>query len=740
MGVGMQDKAENTELLNAALAFLASGCSIVPTRNDGSKAPIGSWKKWQSERPSPAQVAEWFADPKVQGFGVVTGKVSGNLELLELEGRAVNSGMLEEVKEIAFASGLGEIWNVLINNYVEMTPSGGIHFLYRIADEDVPPNTKLARQPGENGGVEVLAETRGEAGFCIVAPSHGTTHPSGQPWVLINGSPALLPMLSMEERDAIHACFRALDKMPTVETVREATAPKVDDGIKSPGTDYNERASWDDILIPRGWAKVFSAKSGVTYWRRPGKNTGISATTGRNDGDNLFVFTTSSEFQAEVPYSKFAALALLEFNNDFKACAKDLRKRGFGSVQAVPDLVKLGDTNSLPSFQQQSHHLNQGDGFVAEGRTDGDPAKVNADTIIEHTSWLPKPLNLDSSQEEPKPEFLPREDGEFLIYRGKVNGLLGESESGKTWVALFAVQQALAVGQRVIYLDFEDSASGILNRLRSLGAIDDHFANLLYASPDETLTLAASADLYQALADFKPDLVVLDGVNAAMTLLGLDLNSNTDATKFSQAVLKPLKSQGAGVLTIDHVPKNKDNRGNYAIGAQSKRADIDGCAISVAVVAPFGRGQNGELKMTVTKDRPGHVRAIALGAKAVGVAHLRSAGEDKVRIMIEGLRDKANGGFRPTHLMEKVSKLLEASTGPLSKNAVEKGIEGKNDAIRIACQTLIDDGFITISNGSKNSLMLNLVKPYREVDDPSSNEYKWKEVFNEEDEGSENGF
>ena len=728
----MTEQAQNSELLNAALAFLASGCSVVPARNDGSKAPIGSWKKYQNEKADAKQLGEWFSDPKVQGFGIITGAVSGQLEMLEMEGRAVNAGMLEEVKEIAFASGLGEIWNVLINGYVEMTPSGGLHFLYRIADEEVAGNTKLAQQPGENGGVEVLAETRGEGGYCIVAPSRGTTHPSGKPWVLINGSPALLPMLSMEERNAIHACFRALDKMPTVEIIREATAPKSEDGIKSPGDDYNERATWDEILIPRGWAKVFSAKSGVTYWRRAGKNSGISATTGRNEADNLFVFTTSSEFTAEQPYSKFAALALLEFNNDFKACAKELRKRGYGSTQPVPSLVGLNEAkNSLPSFQNQSPHLNEGTDF--DGRTSDQEGLVSENPIIEHTSWLPKHLNLDSTQEEPKPEFMPREDGEMLIYRGKVNGLLGESESGKTWVALFAVQQALAKRQRVIYLDFEDSASGILSRLRSLGAIDDHFENLLYASPDETLTLAASADLYQALADFKPDLVVLDGVNAAMTLLGLDLNSNTDATKFSQAVLKPLKSQGAGVLTIDHVPKNKDNRGNYAIGAQAKRADIDGCAISVAVVAPFGRGQNGELKMTVTKDRPGHVRAISLGAKAVGVAHLRSANENKVRIMIEPFRDK-NGGFRPTHLMEKVSKLLEGANGPLSKSAVEKGIEGKADAIRIACQCLIDGGFVEIQNGSRNSLNLMLVKAYREADDPSSNEYKWKNILDEEEE------
>ena len=711
--MSMTDHAESSQLLQSALAFLASGCSIVPAKSDGSKAPIGSWKKWQSERPDAKQLAEWFSDSKVQGFGIVTGAVSGNLEMLEVEGRAVAAGMVEEIRDLAFASGLGEIWNVISTGYVEMTPSGGFHWLYRIADEPVPSNTKFAHDKNN----ECLAESRGEGGFVVVAPSAGTTHPSGKPWVLINGSPALIPMLSWEEREAIVNCFRLFDETPTVETIKEAIKPKDESQGKSPGDDYNDRATWDEILIPRGWSKVYIAKSGVTYWRRPGKDIGNSATTGRNDGDNLYVFSTSTSFQVAKPYSKFAALTHLEFKGDFKACAAHLRRNGYGPLKAVPDLPKLGEANSLPSFQEPSQEPSQ------------EPT---------HSSWYPKRLDPTNLAEEPEPEFLPREDGKYLFYRGKVNGLLGESESGKSWLALFAVQQALAKQQRVIYLDFEDTARGILSRLKALGASNEQLDNLLYANPDERLDNGGSADLYQSLVEFKPDLVVLDGVNAAMTLLGLDLNSNTDATKFSQNVLKPLKAFGSAVLTIDHVPKNKDNRGNYAIGAQSKRADIDGCAISVAVVAPFGRGQNGELKMTVTKDRPGHVRAIALGAKAVGVAHLRSGGEDRVRIVIEALRG-ANNGFRPTHLMEKVSKLLEGSTTPLTKSAVEKGVEGKTDAVRAACQTLIDDGFISIQNGARNSLLLTLVKPYRESDDPASNEYKWKELFNDEGE-EDDGF
>lgn len=712
--MSIQTNPDTNTMLSAALAFAASGCSIVPASMNGTKAPIKAWKEYQTVRPNAMQIATWYKDGGT-GLGVVTGAVSGNLEMLELEGRAVADGILDQVRDIAYASGLGDIWNVINNGYVERTPSGGLHWLYRIADEPVPGNTKLARRPGENGGVDVLAETRGEGGFVVVAPSHGTVHPSGLPWVMLAGSPALIPMLSWEERQALHAVFRAVDAMPSAETVKEALVKDPSEGL-SPGDDYNKRATWDEILGARGWTKIFTA-GGTTYWRRPGKDKtmGISATTGRNDGDNLYVFSTSTEFDAEKPYSKFAALTLLEYAGNFSACAKDLRRKGFGGITAVPDLVPL----AAPEVPK---------GNLAEPDSSTDEV-LNEDTgeIRERSSWWPRPLDLNNTDQEPEPEFLVREDGARLIYRGKVNGLLGESESGKTWIALHAVQQALAVGQKVIYLDFEDSMRGIMGRLRALGAIDYQLANLTYANPDEMLGHEASSDLYEALASFSPDLVVLDGVNAAMTLLGLDLTSNTDATKFSQSVLRPLKRGGAGVLTIDHVPKSKENRGNYAIGAQAKRADIDGAAISVEVMAPFGRGQNGELKLTITKDRPGHVRAASAGAKFAGSAHLRSQGDNQVRIAIVPVG--APGGFRPTHLMEKVSNLLEAATAPMSKSAVEKGVEGKAEAVRIACQVLLEEGYIEIQHGARNAINMTSSRPYRELNDSNSEAFKIAAAF-----------
>ena len=162
--------------MQAAMAFRDAGVSVVPAAMDGSKAPIGTWKKYQLTMADDEQLAAWFSG-NATGIGIVTGKVSGNLEMVELERRAVAEGCLDEIREIAFNSGLGDLWTIISTGYVEKTPAGGIHFLWRIADEPVPGNTKFARRPGENNTVLVYAESRGEGGFVVTAPSSGTVHP-----------------------------------------------------------------------------------------------------------------------------------------------------------------------------------------------------------------------------------------------------------------------------------------------------------------------------------------------------------------------------------------------------------------------------------------------------------------------------------------------------------------------------------------------------------------------------------
>lgn len=334
--------------LSTALAWHAAGCSVVRVALDGTKRPVGQWKQAQTERTDEATLRGWFGAGH-PGVGVVTGAVSGNLEMLELEGRAMAVGLMAEMRDLADASGLLPLLDRVLGGYAEFTPGGGFHLFYRV-DGPVAGNTKLARRPAtdtelaENpvDRVKVLIETRGEGGFVVIAPSYGPVHPTGNPWVAVPGrTPAMLAVLTPEERDALHILAGAFDRMPDEEGVEPRPRTLPTDAVR-PGDDYNARATWTDILGPHGWVAVHR-HSGVTYWRRPGKTDGISATTGRNDADNLFVFTTSTAFDSERPYSKFAAYTLLEHRGDYTAAARALRALGYGDDEQPRAVVDHAD-------------------------------------------------------------------------------------------------------------------------------------------------------------------------------------------------------------------------------------------------------------------------------------------------------------------------------------------------------------------------------------------------------------
>lgn len=324
------------QILDAALAFTQAGCSVVPAAADGSKAPAGKWQRWQAERPSAAQVTQWLSNGHYDGFGVICGAVSGGLEMLELEGRAVAAGVHIAYRDALADHGLGDLWRRIATGYTETTPSGGLHILYRV-NGTARPNTKLARRPataaelaGKPGEkIKVLIETRGEGGFTITAPSACRTHPTGKAWRPGSGSPATIATISEEERDALHAVASLLDQSPVQQVQLPRSAADGQSGDR-PGDDYAARASWQDILAPHGWRCVSALGPGAHGWRRPGKDTpGISATTRETGG--LYVFSTSTPFETETPYSKFGAYAVLSHGGDHAAAARQLRREGYGT-------------------------------------------------------------------------------------------------------------------------------------------------------------------------------------------------------------------------------------------------------------------------------------------------------------------------------------------------------------------------------------------------------------------------
>lgn len=324
-------------LLPVALDLLEHGYSVIPIRTNGSKAPaLTTWKRYTTEHASPDQVHAWFAGDQ-HDLGVVQGSVSGHAELTELEGRA--TAALPDLKALAHDTGLGDLWDSITTGWVEMSPSGGFHFHYRLTDGPVPGNTKLARDATKL----VLAETRGEGGQVVVAPSRH--HPTGRPWTRLLGGPATAPTITREQRDAFHAVLRTLDVQPDTTPTTSATTtttPRPTSDGTTPGDDYEARTDWADILTPHGWQLV-TQRGRTRYWLRPGKHLGqgFSATTGHaDDRDRLYVFTTSTDFDAEVPYTKLGAYAVLEHGGNHADAAKALYAAGYGQRAESPRTVE----------------------------------------------------------------------------------------------------------------------------------------------------------------------------------------------------------------------------------------------------------------------------------------------------------------------------------------------------------------------------------------------------------------
>ena len=346
-------------LLDTALSLIASGISVIPVTGI-DKRPAVAWKAYQSQIAEPATVEGWFPLGRVEryGLGVVTGDVSGNLELTEIEGRAVDR--LADLATAMTDGGHGELWAKLGRGWVEQSPSGGVHWLYRV-DGGVPGNEKIAR----NAEKEVLAETRGRGGYVVVAPTPGRFHASGNPWSSLSAGHSAVVTLTHDERSVFHHVLRELlDERPPSHSAPNAERPPAStssvfsnspardyDSALSPGDDFENHTSWADILTPHGWTVVYRGAGAVTYWQRPGKSgDGISASTGyAEDRDRLYVFTTSTDFEPEVPYTKFGAHALLNHGGDHSAAAAQLRRDGFGAPATITALPTPEPIVPVPS-------------------------------------------------------------------------------------------------------------------------------------------------------------------------------------------------------------------------------------------------------------------------------------------------------------------------------------------------------------------------------------------------------
>ncbi|MCL2647720.1 MAG: bifunctional DNA primase/polymerase [Phycisphaerales bacterium] len=184
--------------------YLASGLCAIPAIRD-QKRPISSWKAFQSQLPTEKELQAWTTLREYDAICIVTGKVSGNAEIIDFDG----------------GGELFEDWKVLLppelfaRLVVERTPRGGYHVFYRCFVA-VEGNRKLVTREGADGKQVTLIETRGEGGLFLCAPTAG--------YEVIQGDIAHPPVLTERERAFLFCVANDLRKpgmkSPPQESVR----------------------------------------------------------------------------------------------------------------------------------------------------------------------------------------------------------------------------------------------------------------------------------------------------------------------------------------------------------------------------------------------------------------------------------------------------------------------------------------------------------------------------------------
>lgn len=564
-----------TAALATALAAHAAGLSVLPA-HPTEKRPRSDWKRFQSEQTPVEQLRIELADR----LGLVTG--FNDVEALDFDLAGFACAAWKAAVEARAPGLVGKL-------YVESTPSGGRHVVYRCAE--IAGNSKLttfrlqADEIGEHAvkrlgkqmvytvsedaaGLRTVQvgtskpvqakldragrwvaeicsiETRGIGGWLIVAPSPG--------YVAERGSLAELPEITAVEREVLMDAARSLsDAEPVADSPqRDERKPVLEQSDERPGDLYNRTGDHGGLLIRHGW--TYDHNEGLNeHWTRPGKDSGTSATW--HTGKRVFYAFSSNVagIEQEKPYSLFTLRAALEHNDDLSACARAIRS------EHVVDGAKTDNRTSANDEKHESRAVPMpGLGIL-------DLLKLNpendVDALLGRRRWL---------------------------CRGMLAMLYGESGLGKSSL-IMKCGIAWTLGRMVFDIHCHRPMRVLLVQAEN----DPHDLNEMVTGALADMGIDAEADLQRLhenfrivsepgvcgpakvqdfidpmLEGFKPDLLILDPLFA---FLGGDASDQETASTFGRNMLMPLaKHHNVLVLMTHHTNKPQKDRPATFAGSQ----------------------------------------------------------------------------------------------------------------------------------------------------------------------------
>lgn len=338
------------------------------------------------------------------GIGLVCGKISGNIEAIDLDLKYDLTGKLfEQYKSIIHQLDA----NILPNLVVQKTVSGGYHFIYRC--DTIQGNQKLAqryateaeKQSGEK--IKVLLETRGEGGYIACYPTKG--------YELIYGSFDKIQTITQDQREILFNVAFSFNEVLKPHVHKEVKQRKQTKGLTSI-EDYNDRGDVVELLENHGW-KAVGRKGAKILMRRPGDTKANHSGNYDEEKKWFSVFSTSTEFESQTPYLPYAVYTVLECGGDFKLTPKKLYDLGYGDRE---EEIRQNHTDVPSVIDTSDDDLS----FLAE--------PIDYDDYIDQWNAGTFPMGKTTGIDE-LDKYFRFKDGNFVI----INGLDNVGKSTVIW-------------------------------------------------------------------------------------------------------------------------------------------------------------------------------------------------------------------------------------------------------------------------------------------------------------------
>ena len=701
---------DTSHLLTAARTWHDAGYAVIPTHEDGGKRPFGAWRDYQHQRPTWAQVEAWLATGRYTGIGVLTGATSGGVEMIELEGPM--SAAVERLQRVVAEAGkyaeidLPDLLARVARGCVEQSAGGGLHLFIRVTDGPAHPNTKLAYALTGTGR-KIIAETRGEGGFVVVAPTTGRNgHEPGTAYLFINGgSPDKTVDVTSEDRDLLHLVITlALNEDDTLTAQPEPVAhplPAADGD--STFDDYRQRVTWRDILEPAGWTWSHAA-DGRDYWTRPGKHPrdGHSAST-IEDGP-LYNFSGNAGLPEETGLSKAQVYAHLNHAGDLSAAARALRDAGYGPTIPTP--------HELPAWQPDTDHPEENrpeTPYERAVRIKYGELRIldDAKTLLANYKAGQAPdldsITLDAFLQQPDDPIEYRVDGLWPM-DGRVL-LAAAAKTGKTTLVAANLIPAITDSRpflgratpapltptgTIAYLNLEVAEATLRRWMRDagirntdrvvIGNLRGKAAALQLGTPTGRKRLALW------LATHRAEIVILDPLAPVLASLGLDENSNTDVARFFSWWAETMRDAG---VRDDLVVHHTGHAGERSRGASRLLDEPD-------AIWTLTRDQDDDpdapyAQLEVPRYLAAYGRDVDLPQQALAFdpssKQLTLTGDGRTRVRASRIEAKVLAVMRDGHLR--------------TRNAICTEIGGDRNAAWAAIGRLVDAGTLIEVGGKK---------------------------------------